>query len=111
MEHHPTGNRADFPLVLAHVDRWSTSLGSNADMSAGRKALLVRLSITERAFAARVECWRQRSNVQGVPWVGTTACGGGARSGTLSRKAVIHHREVGHPQAVKRVDQCLSRMR
>jgi hypothetical protein len=38
------------------------------------------------------------------------ACGGGARSGMLSWRAVVHHREVDYPQAVKRVDQCLSRM-
>jgi len=34
-QHHPTRKRADFPLVLAHVNSQPTGVASRADMSAG----------------------------------------------------------------------------
>jgi hypothetical protein len=49
------GNRADFPLVSAHVNLGQTTSGSVAEMSADRKVLLVRLPAAERALAARAE--------------------------------------------------------
>ena len=46
--HHPTRKRADFPLVLAYVNRQPTGVGSDADMSAGsQRSLLVLLPPSE----------------------------------------------------------------
>ena len=107
----PPGNRADFPLVLAYGNPRSTALGSKADMSADRNGLAGAAPSSRAGFRSAGWLLAPSQYRTGGLLTEAAACGGSARSGWLSWQAVVHHREVDNPQAVKRVAQCLSRMR